>query len=174
MSLSYSSITNYGKVTLPSVESWNTNNNIIKEPPKSITTRKIDKVGQNSSIVDMADESGSRISEMINLYARGVNPMVSVRYTNDNGGVQAKLPYTIMKDGVFRPPTLSQENLLPLSRMPRVWTHASSNPGLADFTRKLECPKSAEKTHEVKDAILKQNIQPTRTYNIFSPLTEPS
>ena len=38
--LSYSGITNYGKATLPSVDSWGTNMNILKDPPKSITTRK--------------------------------------------------------------------------------------------------------------------------------------
>ena len=40
--LSYSGIINYGKATLPSVDSWGTNMNILKDPPKSITTRKID------------------------------------------------------------------------------------------------------------------------------------
>lgn len=38
--LSYSSLTNSGKVTLPSVDSWGSNMNIIRDPPKSIMTKK--------------------------------------------------------------------------------------------------------------------------------------
>ena len=48
--ISYSGITNYGKCTLPSVESWNTNMNILRDPPKSVTTRRIDKVGETNSL----------------------------------------------------------------------------------------------------------------------------
>ena len=131
--LSYSGLTNHGKVTLPSVESWGTNMNILRDPPKSVHTRKIDKVGQTSNITSMIDDSTDRASEAIMVYARGVNPSVSVSYNNvgNNGGQSsgalaglnntqaAKLPYPIMRDGVFRPPVLKQEQLLPLSRQPR-------------------------------------------------------
>ena len=48
MSFSYSGIVSYGKSTLPSVDSWGQNNNILRDPPKSIHTRRIDKVGQTS------------------------------------------------------------------------------------------------------------------------------
>ena len=51
--LSYSGIVGYGKVTLPSVESWGTNMNILQDPPKSIVTRRIDRVGETSSITSM-------------------------------------------------------------------------------------------------------------------------
>ena len=57
MSISYSGLTNYGKATLPSAESWGTNMNILRDPPKSITTRRIDKVGQTSEITTMIDDS---------------------------------------------------------------------------------------------------------------------
>ena len=60
--LSYSGLVNYGRVTLPSVETWGTNMNILKDPPKSIMTRKIDKVGDTSSITEMIDQSGNRAS----------------------------------------------------------------------------------------------------------------
>ena len=66
MALSYSGIVNYGKVTLPSVESWGTNMNILKDPPKSVHTRKIDKVGETSAITTSIDESGDRFCEAIN------------------------------------------------------------------------------------------------------------
>ena len=161
--LSYSGIVNYGKVTLPSIESWGTNMNILRDPPKSIHTRKIDKVGQTSSITEMIDQSGNRSCEVINVYARGVNPSVSVSYGNEsnNGGQgtsgiqiggprNAKLPYTIMRDGAFRPPVLTQQDLLPLSRMPRNWTTAFSKPGFADFSKKLRSCGNAKNTKEVK------------------------
>ena len=149
--LSYSGITNYGKVTLPSVDTWGSNMNILRDPPKSVSTRRIDKVGETSSITEMCDQSGDRACEAIQVYARGVNPFVSVSYSNNgnNGGqlsggcpvggtTQAKLPYRIIRDGAFRPPILQQENLLPLSRMPRNSTKAFTQPGFADFSRKNE------------------------------------
>src|SRR5512138_3502 len=80
--ISYSALTSYGKSTLPSLESWNGNFNIIKDPPSGIHTRRIIKVGENNDLLDWNDDSGSRINEMINMYARGNNPMVAVQYSN--------------------------------------------------------------------------------------------
>ena len=127
--LSYSAITNRGKVSLPSVDNWGSNLNILKDPPKSIHTRSKTLVGSNNDLIDEIGDSGNRIGEYINVYARGVNPFVSVTYSNNNTGMngngkvgnqgQAKLPYRIMRDGAFRPPVLTQEDLLPLSRLPR-------------------------------------------------------
>ena len=74
--LSYSGLTNYGRATLPSVETWGSNMNILRDPPKSVTTRRIDKVGQTSDITQMTEDSGNRACEAINVFARGVNPMV--------------------------------------------------------------------------------------------------
>ena len=144
--LSYSGLTNYGKTTLPSVDSWGSNMNILRDPPKAIVTRRIDKVGDNSSITEMIDASGNRACAAIQMLARGVNPSVSVSYSNyGNGnrggnlagltptmstiGAQAKLPYTIMKDGAFRPPVRTAQELMPLSRQPRAWTTAFTKPG---------------------------------------------
>ena len=86
--LSYSGLVNYGASTLPSVESWGTNMNILRDPPKSIHTRRITKVGETSSITEMIDESGDRAAEAILVYPRGINPMVGVSYSNygNNGG----------------------------------------------------------------------------------------
>ena len=88
MSFSYSGLTNYGKASLPSAEGWGSNMNILRDPPKSIHTRRLDKVGQTSDITAMIDDSGNRVCEGINVFARGVNPMVSVSYNNvgNNGG----------------------------------------------------------------------------------------
>lgn len=184
--VNYSCIVGRGKVTLPSVESWGTNMNILRDPPKSITTRRVDKVGQTSSITEMIDESGDRACEGISVYARGVNPFVSVSYGNEgtNGGQvvgdirngsrgQAKLPYTVIKDGAFRPPILLQEDLLPLSRMPRVWTSAFSKPGFTDFSKKMRTCGTAADTKEVKTQKLQGFVRPTATYRIEQPITEP-
>ena len=188
--LSYSALTNHGKLTLPSVSTWGTNMNILRDPPKSITTRRINKVGETSSITEMIDESGDRACEAIRVYARGVNPFVSVSYSNygNNGGqstnngvkltansinkVQSKLPYRILVGGAFRPPVLRQENLMPLSRQPRCSTTAFTQPGFTDFSRKLRTCTTAKKTREVKTNVIKTNIRPTATYNI-QPVIEP-
>ena len=111
MSISYSGLTNYGKVSLPSVEDWGTNMNILRDPPKSIMTRRKDKIGETSSLTEMIDDSSDRACEAIRVYARGTNPSVSVMYNNNGinsgggivagGQVQAKLPYRIMNGGAL-------------------------------------------------------------------------
>jgi hypothetical protein len=184
--LSYSGLVNHGRITLPSVDSWGTNMNILRDPPKSITTRRIEKVGDTNSMTDMIDDSGTRVCEAIQVYARGVNPFVSVSYNNygnnggqnssglrDGGMQSAKLPYTIMKDGAFRPPVLLQEDLLPLSRMPRGRTSAFSKAGFADFSRKMRSCGTAEDTKEVKTDTLKGCVRPTAVYQIETPLNKP-
>ena len=186
MSISYSGLTNYGKSTLPSVESWGTNLNILRDPPKSVYTRKIDKVGETSSITQMIEDSGNRACEAIQVYARGVNPSVSVSYNNNgnNGGQnsgglvtgcisQAKLPYRIMRDGAFRPPMFRQENLLPLSRMPRAWTSVQTLPGFADYSKKARSCGTAKETKEVKNEKLKGCVRPTKVYQFETPIAEP-
>jgi hypothetical protein len=88
MAFSYSGVINYGKVTLPSVESWGSNNNILRDPPKSITTRRIDKVSDTYLTDQDIQDSNDRIAESINVYPRGVNVMVGVSFDNhgSNGG----------------------------------------------------------------------------------------
>jgi hypothetical protein len=194
MSISYSGIVGYGKATLPSVDSWQNNMNILRDPPKSIMTRRIDKVGETSSITEMCDESGNRSCEAISVYARGINPSVSVDYGNagNNGGQragfggtvgsnqgssgnslhggQAYLPYRVNRDGAFRPPIQSQISLLPLSRMPRTNTTAFSKKGFVDFSKKLMCPGG--NFREVKETI-KACIRPTATYKMNTQIVEP-
>lgn len=134
-------------VTLPSVEGVN----ILRDPPKSVTTRRINKVGQDDTITNLIDSpaTGDRVAEAIRVYTRGSNPMVEVSYNNyaANAGTgvssrthaQAFLPYRIMDGGAFRAPIVAPTDLLPLSRLPRVHTFASANPGLVDFTKLISC-----------------------------------
>jgi hypothetical protein len=184
--LSYSGLVNHGKITLPSIDSWGSNMNIVRDPSKSIMTKRIDKVGETSSTTQMIEESGSRASEAIQVYARGVNPFVSVSYDNNgnNGGQSsgsfveggqrsAKLPYTIMKDGAFRPPILLQEDLLPLSRIPIENFSVLSNPGFVDFSKKMRSCGTAKNTKEVKTDKLKAFVRPTAVYKIEKSASQP-
>lgn len=178
--LSNSGLINYGKVTLPSVGNWGTNMNIVKDPPKSIMTKRKIKVGQDVSINDMIDQSGDRSCEAINKFARGVNPSVSVSYTNygNNGGqrgagmnntTHASLPYKIMKDGAFRPPMRTLEELLPVSRQ-RI-------PVFGGNSYKQDVDYSKSRPNGCNNRILKDiltlDIKPTRTYKKQSKLVEP-
>ena len=175
--LSYSGLVNHGKVSLPSVSGWGTNLNILRDPPKSIKTRKIDKVGDNNLIIEDIEEGSDRICEAINVYARGVNPSVSVSYSNNgsNGGRRsgsitnmrsAKPPIQIMDGGAFRPPIRLQQDLLPLSRQNRVKTEIAPTPGFADFTKVVKRCGDASNTKEVKNSLLNVKSVPTKTYNL--------
>ena len=120
--------------TLPSVESWGTNMNIIKDPPKSIFTRRINKVGSDNKLMNTIRAGSDRFAEYVQIYPRGVNPSVSVSYNNTgmtNGTnampqAQAHPPYKTMDNGAFRFPAIEGGlgYMLPLSRLNRVATSA--------------------------------------------------
>lgn len=191
MSLSYTGLTNYGKTTLPSVESWGTNMNILRDPPKSIMTRKQNKVGETNSIIEN-NLNSDRINENILVYARGVNPMVGVSYNNDSSGMsgnlaglsqsfntistsstQSMLPYRIMNGQYFQPPVMTKEELLPLSRQPRAWTSQNTSLGFVDFSKRVKDQGDATTTKEVKTSVLKTSIRPTEYKRIEKPIEQP-
>lgn len=198
MSISYSGIVGYGsgKATLPSVDTWGSNMQILRDPPKALYTRKIDHVGETSEITQMIQESGDRFGEAIQVYARGVNPMVAVSYDNSgnnggqrsggtisagmlagqrgNSGQQSYLPYRVMQNGAFRPPILDQRDLLPLSRLPRVWTSAFTQPGFTDFSKKAFLAGTDLNTQGVKKPqdTLHAYARPTAVYQIQTPVSE--
>lgn len=191
MSISFDCIVGASrKTTLPSVGDWGTDMNILKDPPKSVYTRKIDKVGDTQEIVNTIEESGDRICENINVYPRGANPAVNVSYSNagtnggqvrsfgGDGGVvnsnacnngcstgEAYLPYRVMIDGAFRAPLLRQEDRLPLSQQSRVWTSAVSNPEFPNYVQNVKCMDfDDKKIKAINKKILKTNIRPTAVY----------
>lgn len=187
MAISYAAIRNHqAKVTLPSVEGgWYINSNIMKDPPKSVHTRRIDKVGDTNAINLMIEESPDRQCEAINYYARGVNPMVSVDYgqgqqgagtgTGCSGGAQPFLPHRIMREGAFRPPVREGvTSLLPLSRMPRVWTEMTTTPYKPMFTKRLQDCGTAEQTREVRNEILRMSCVAQKAIQTYPDLYEPS
>lgn len=188
MSISYSGIIgNKGKGTLPSVDSWSINNNILRDPPKSITTRRIDKVNQDGSLNEMLYHSGDRFAENILVYPRGVNPSVSVEYGNNNragngsgsltsgfksgltNGAPGKLPFRVMRDGAFRPPILRMEQLYPLSRQPRLVTQCFSAPYFVDYAKKAQCH---ENFRQIRDETLKAVVTPNKTVSFATPVKE--
>ena len=173
MSISYSGIIgNKAKNTTPSVESWGTNNNILRDPPKSIMTRRIDKVNQDGSLNEMFYHSGDRFAENINMYARGVNPMVSVEYGNSMKGNPTKLPYRIMNAGAFRPPQLRQEQLLALSRQPRNVTFVNTTKEFKDYSKSALCDQQPKCYRQVKPETLEGYILPTKTIKLQEPIKE--
>ena len=108
--ISYSGVVGNRKVTLPSVESWGTNMNIMKDPPKSIFTRKIDKVSDTQEFQRMVESSiEDRQCENLQVYPRGVNPSVAVSYSNygNNGGKlmhfgkDSVATTSVARDGVY-------------------------------------------------------------------------
>lgn len=186
MSINYNAIIGHkAKVTMPSVTSGLGSMYIRKDPPKSIHTRRINKVGETSNITAMIDDSGDRVCEAIATFARGVNPMVSVSYGNHGNAAMAgnptamsgksfaSMPYRIMNGGAFRPPVYDQRELLPLSRLPRTTTSSYTKPGFADYSKKLMCPQSCEKTAGVKNEMLQGCLRPTATYNLSTGVIEP-
>lgn len=171
---SYSGLIQYGKVTLPSVEGWNTSSNILKDPPKSIHTRKIDKVGETSYLSSVLGESDTRLCEAINYYARGTNPMVSVNYgQGQQSTTNAYLPHRVARNGAFRPPILRTENLVPLSRLPRIWTSAFTQPFQINHTVRFKPTGDAETTKEVKNYMLTTSCQANKTCSTEPDISEP-
>lgn len=167
--LSYSCLKNSAKVTLPSVEMWSESMNVLRDPPKGIHTRRIDKVGQTQSILNAQDESGDRISEAILPFCRGINPMVAVSFDNysNNGGrgspfqntKAVSLPYKVQ---TVRPPVQRQEDLLPLSRLPRNWFYAYSNPEFPGVVQATQCNETKRSVHQ---DILHPQATATKTMN---------
>ena len=196
MSASCVQMPKWEHATLPSVGMWGTNMNILRDPPKAVFTRRIDKVGQTSEITKwIGEDSGDRICEAIKVYPRGVDPMKNVQYGNygtaggqvrlqagsvdTNFGVQgssfartqqAFLPYRVMREGAFRPPILAPQDLLPLSRLPRTWTYAFTNPAFPNYAKKMTC---SENPWEAKREVMTTCIRPTAVYNIETPHEKP-
>ena len=186
MSISYNCIIGHKqKVTLPSVSGGLGSMYIQKNPPSSIHTRRISKVGETSSLTSLIDDSGDRINEAILNYARGVNPMVSVSYGNQGNGTMngnvtsnsakpmASMPNRIMDKGDFRPPIYDRRELLPLSRLPRTTTSSFTQPSFVDYSKSKAEGVTSDKTIGIKKEMLNKEIQPTRVYNIQPSAIEP-
>lgn len=165
--------------TMPSWEL----NSIVREPPKSIFTRKKERVDM-SNVNYMIRSDDSRINEGVSYLARGINPHIDVQYTNANytsgGSATTSLaprgggsnPMKAIKDGAFRPPLYFLEDRLPLSRMRRPETAAITNPGI--ITSVTPHFANSVDMAPIKTAIdvVKTNyipVRPTAMYKIQMP-----
>lgn len=164
-------------LTLGSVEGWGHNTNILRDPPKSIFTRRIDKVGQNTDITDLIDSSSDRAADSIQVYARGVNPMVSVSYSGNNAGMsgnptdssgrtQAFLPYPSMDGGAFRPPVRNPRDLLPLSRLPRTTFSVDAMVSAVDYSKTKQQPSDYRAVRKDENVMHAFDIRPNQSANI--------
>lgn len=93
----FNSIIGNKNSTLPHVTSWNTNNNIKKDPPKSIFTKRKEKIHDTNKFIRDQELNSDRINGSIRKYALDVNPMVSVSYSNNDGN-SYRLPYQLKVD----------------------------------------------------------------------------
>lgn len=181
-------------VTLPSVEAGVGSLNVLRDPPKAIYTHYKPKVGDTNKITQWIDGAGDRSCEVIKQYARGVNPMVSVSYSNygTNGGQsrfvgsgltsgrtdnittlrgsgQSYLPYRIARDGAFRPPARATEHNIPLSRLPRVNTSAQTNVGSNLTAVDVDALRCNTDLRAVRQQLINVCSVPTRKFNIETP-----
>lgn len=180
-------------VTLPSIDGAFGTLNILRDPPKSIHTRYIEKVGDTNKITRQIDHASDRICESILPFARGQNAMVDVNYSNfgNNAGQsrqyvgsfsangntslsanlpQAKLPYRIMRDGAFRPPVRPPQDLLPLSRLPRNSTNMTLNPSTKRVFNRISC-KPDKRT--IREQLLNVCVPSRAAFNIGQPASKP-
>ncbi len=115
---------------------------IFRDPPRSIHTRKKERVGPADS-AHLIREDNSRINEGVRNYAAGVNPLVEIDFQNRTQTtttipyMQASNPYKVNKS--FRPPLFRQEDLLPLSRQKHPYTTVTSNPGVRELSGFVDC-----------------------------------
>jgi hypothetical protein len=139
-------------------------------------TRYIEKVGQNNYMNDQIEESNDRAAEYINVYARGVNPSVNVSFgnyqnqslTGNTTVTQSYLPYRIMKDGAFRPPVMTKEELTPLSRQARPNTTVFTKAYFPNYTKTIT--EDHEEYKAIKLSTLHTSIKPTATYRLEKPI----
>lgn len=103
--------------TLGSADGYMTNLGIKKDPPRSVTLRKITKVDQHDILLHAAANQ-DRICENIRVYAVGVDPMNGASTLGMSNGIRGRSSRPVGKDGAFRPRILSAIEAAPLSRQP--------------------------------------------------------
>lgn len=177
-------------MTLPSIEGGFGTMNILKDPPKGVFTRYKEKVGDTNRITEWIDGSGDRSCEAIKVFARGVNPMVGVSYQNygtgggqtyggyGSGGQsfanslpQASLPYKVNREGAFRPPIIPPQDLLPLSRLPRLPTKEQTNIGseMTISDKLIDCKTDMK---SIREDLLRYCKPSGAIFNIETPKSE--
>ena len=129
---------------LVGVDSWSSSGivNLTKEPAKSVTVRRVIKVGENNHVLEEMANSSDRLRDSIRPYALGVNPMVSVQFQTSKSN--ASLPYKL--SSAFRPPIIRQEESLPLSRLHRKPVEITLNSVISNTTEPFFFHKPLKQT----------------------------
>lgn len=181
-------------VTLPAISGGFGSMNIMKDPPKSIQTYYKPNVFEDNRLLEwLADDTTQdRICENINPYARGVNQMVSVSYDNysANGGQyrdlrgshsanenqslsssrpNASLPYKVNYN--FRPDNYQARNLMPLSKLNRIFPIQTNPSDEKRFFDNLTNCKTDLKA--VRNELLNVCCNTRATLNIETPQAKP-
>lgn len=170
MSISYSGLVGYGKAILPSIDTWGTNHSIIKEPPKAVTTKRIERVTDTSRFLRDASEDPDRICENINIFARGVNPSVSVSY-NNTGSTPAYLTHRV---GELKPEFVQPIKDRALSRQARSNISQTAPLASVNYAKQVYQQTCSENTPGAKkDAkMIRTFIRPTAVMKYETPLKE--
>ena len=176
MVFSFSGLNTYGKSGVGNVEGAFGSLNITRDPPRSYEVPHRVKVGDTSAVMEEIADSQSRFVESIRKYPRGVNPAVDVSYGNyaETGfqGAQAHPPYKIMNGGAFRPPVLSQQELLPLSRQVRQSTSAMANAQNVDYTLRPITHVNPQNAREIT-SVLPKHVKAPVYYALERPASAP-
>ena len=100
--------------------------------------------------------------------------MVSVNYGQGQSGTQAYLPYTVARDGAFRPPVLyGVTGLLPMSRLPRILTNVCTTPYQPIFTKRIRGCGTVDQTREVKSDMIRTSCEAQKAIQTDPDLNEP-
>jgi len=169
-------------MTLYTPSGYGNQHNIMKDPSKSIHTKRKDKVNMGAITELMTQECNDRFQDSITVYARGVDPHGGSVMSNAanhaganingstvvNQGKQASLPYKIMREGDFRFPANKDAltDSLPLSRKVVGNIKTISNPSAYKFATKLLACTRDSKIKNIKESVLKTTVKPTRSYKI--------
>lgn len=169
MSFSYSAVRSNAKVTLPSVESWSIqgNTSILKEPKKSVTVPKRDKVGDLNDIRQTMDTyAKERLyqNEVISVFPKQVNPAGGTRMQNIEGGTQASLPIKIADNGAVRFSVTAPRDQLPLSRASRYHTKLIINNQKKNFDGRTVCV-NAMNNRAINKNYTPSSVKPTASYS---------
>ena len=157
-----------GGVALPEVVDIH----ILRDPPKSIHTRKIERIAEGDVMHNLRSNP-DRLSDAILPFQRGVNVQTSVDYSGRNGlgskthFMAHKNPHTsynVAADGAFRPPMVRMEDTLPLSRQKRDWF--SVNSGVSLGSSGIGMPKHTVNEYTIDHEPLRATIQPSFAYVI--------
>ncbi len=110
---------------------------ILKDPPKSIHTRKKERIETGDIEHNIRNDETGRLDNSLRVFNTATNPSIKVEYQNrgNYGGrhqlAQAKKAYRVNEN--FRPPMRTLEDILPLSRQKRPWVAATTNPGAGQY-----------------------------------------